>query len=91
MGLIKRVYEISTSKQEFGPLKTKPVKIALQDNAQPYAVATARQVPVPLLNAAKLDRMEANDIIEAVTEPTEWCAPMVPVPKRMERHASVLT
>lgn len=25
--------------------------------------------------------MEANDIIKAVTEPTEWCAPMVPVLK----------
>lgn len=30
----------------------------------------------------ELDRIEANDIIEAVTEPTEWCAPLVPVPKR---------
>lgn len=78
------MYEISTSEQEFWLLKTQPVKIALQDNAQPYAVATARRVPIPLLNAVKeeLDRMEASDIIKAVTEPTEWCAPMVPVPKK---------
>ncbi|XP_051816865.1 uncharacterized protein K02A2.6-like [Acanthochromis polyacanthus] len=83
MGLVKRVYEIN-SEQEFGLLKTQPVKIVLQDNAQPYAVCTARRVPIPLLAAVKeeLGRMEANDIIEAVTEPTEWCAPMVPVPKK---------
>lgn len=41
-GLIKPVYEIRTSEQEFGPLKTQPVKMTLQDNTQPYAVATVR-------------------------------------------------
>lgn len=84
MELIKRAYEISTSEQEFGLLKTQPVKIALQDNAQPYAVATVRRVPIPLFNAVKekLDQMEASDLIEAVTEPTEWCTPMVLVLKK---------
>ncbi|XP_047224324.1 uncharacterized protein LOC124870013 [Girardinichthys multiradiatus] len=33
----------------------------------------------------ELDRMEANDTVEAVTKPTEWCAPMVPVPKKNEK------
>lgn len=83
MGLVRRVYEIS-SDQEFGLLKTQPVKIVLQEDAQPYAVCTARRVPIPLLSAVKeeLERMVANDIIETVTEPTEWCAAMVPVPKK---------
>lgn len=84
MGLVKRVHEVHSSEQKFGLLKTQPVKIVLQDNAQPYAVCTARRVPIPLLGAVKeeLARMEANNIIEAVTDPTEWCAPMVPVPKK---------
>lgn len=84
MGLVKRVYGVHSNEQEFGLLKTQSVKIVLQDNAQPYAVCTARRVPIPLLEAVKeeLAWMEANDIIEAMTEPTEWCAPMVPVPKK---------
>lgn len=84
MGLVRRVYEVSSNKQEFGLLKTQPVKTVLQNNAQPYAVYTARRVPIPLLSAVKeeLDHMEANGIVESVTEPTEWCAPMVPVPKK---------
>lgn len=26
--------------------------------------------------------MEENEVIEPVTDPTDWCAPMVPVPKQ---------
>lgn len=79
MGLIKPVYEICTSEQEFGLLKTQPMKIGLQENVQPYAVAIARRVPIPLLKAVKeeLDKMEANNIIEAVTQTTEWCLTVV--------------
>jgi len=40
---------------------------------------------------SKVGRMEANNIIEAVTEPTEWCAPMVLSEKSLEKHASVST
>ena len=31
---------------------------------------------------AELRCMEDNGIIERVTEPTEWCAPVVPVMRR---------
>ena len=48
MGLVKRVYEVSGI-GEFGLLNTQPVKIVLQDNAQPYAVHTAHRVPIPLM------------------------------------------
>ncbi|KAL6477057.1 hypothetical protein MHYP_G00155560 [Metynnis hypsauchen] len=84
MGLVKRVLQVSNAAGEFGLLKTQPVKIVLQENAQPYAVHTARRIPIPLLKPVKeeLERMEANDIIQKVTEPTEWCAPMVPAPKK---------
>ena len=30
----------------------------------------------------ELDRMEAKGVIEKVTEPKEWCAPIVPAPKK---------
>ncbi|KAI4884911.1 hypothetical protein NFI96_000924, partial [Prochilodus magdalenae] len=84
MGLVKRVRQVSDTGEEFGLLKTQPVKIMLQENAQPYAVHTARRIPIPLLKPVKeeLERMEANDIIQKVTEPTEWYAPMVPAPKK---------
>ena len=31
---------------------------------------------------AELDRLEQEDIIVKVTEPTDWCAPIVPVSKK---------
>uniref|UniRef100_A0A3B1ITQ0 Gypsy retrotransposon integrase-like protein 1 n=1 Tax=Astyanax mexicanus TaxID=7994 RepID=A0A3B1ITQ0_ASTMX len=90
MNLVKRVNELVCSKGhsqafgEHGTLKTEPVRIQLKDNAKPFAVHTARRVPFPLLQKVKeeLQRMERNGIIERVTQPTDWCAPMVPVLKK---------
>ncbi|KAA8578257.1 hypothetical protein FQN60_018737, partial [Etheostoma spectabile] len=84
MGLVKRVEEVHKAFGEHGILKTEPVKILLRDNAEPYTVHTARRVPLPLLQKVKeeLKRMEENEVIEPVTEPTDWCAPMVPVPRK---------
>ena len=67
-----------------GLLKIKPVKVCLRDDAVPYSVNTARRVSAPLLPKVKaeLERMVKCGVIEEVTEPMEWCAPMVPVPKR---------
>ncbi|KAI4885248.1 hypothetical protein NFI96_018850, partial [Prochilodus magdalenae] len=78
--LIKRIDEISSG---LGTLKGEPVKITLKDGAQPYSIATPRRVPIPLLTKVEeeLKRMEMIGIIEKVTEPTEWCAPMVAVVK----------
>lgn len=82
MGLIKCIDEVYAF-QGLGTLKGEPVKITLKDGAQPYSVATPRRVPIPLLPKVEeeLERMESMGIIEKVTEPTEWCAPMVPVAK----------
>ena len=79
--LIKRIDEISSG---LGTLKGEPVKITLKDGAQPYSIATPRRVPIPLLPKVEeeLKRMEMIGIIEKVTEPTEWCAPMVAVMKK---------
>uniref|UniRef100_A0AAV2MQB9 Retrotransposon gag domain-containing protein n=1 Tax=Knipowitschia caucasica TaxID=637954 RepID=A0AAV2MQB9_KNICA len=49
-----------------GLLDTEPVKIVLQEGAQPYAVHTARRIPLPLVPLVKkeLHRMESEGIIE---------------------------
>lgn len=66
---------------EHGTLKTEPVKFLVKDDAQPYAVHTARRVPLPMLQKVKeeLQRIESNGVIEQVTQPTDWRAPVVPV------------
>uniref|UniRef100_A0AAV2J699 Uncharacterized protein n=1 Tax=Knipowitschia caucasica TaxID=637954 RepID=A0AAV2J699_KNICA len=67
-----------------GLLNCEPVKIELTEEAVPYSVNTPRRVPFPLLPKVEkeLKRMLTLNIIEEVTEPTDWCAPMVPAPKR---------
>ena len=83
LGLIKRIDEISTF-SGLGTLKGEPVRITLKDGAQPYSIVTPRRVPIPLLPRVEeeLKRMESLGIIEKVTDPTERCAPMVPVIKK---------
>ena len=58
-------------------------KIELQANAEPFAVQYPRRVAVLLLPKVKkeLDRLETLGVIKRVTERTEWCAPIVVVPK----------
>ncbi|CAB4017360.1 Retrovirus-related Pol poly from transposon [Paramuricea clavata] len=86
MGLVKRVHEITDHSVfgDIGLLKCESVKIHLHDNAKPYSVSTPRRISFPLLPLveAELKRMKDEGIIEEVTEPTEWCAPIVPIPKK---------
>ena len=99
LNLVRRVDEtlrkgaqISTGAYgEHGTLDTEPVKIQLKRDAQPYAVYAARRVPLPMLSKVKeeLERMERNGVIEKVTQPTEWCAPMVPVLKKATGKARI--
>ena len=58
--------------------------IKLRADAKPHAIYTPRNVPLPLRAAVKteLERMEHLGVIRKVSEPTEWCAPMVVVPKK---------
>ena len=69
---------------ECGMLKTDPVKIRLKEDVIPCHVNTPRSIPLPLMSsvAQELQRMENADVIEKVTEPTEWCSPLVVVHKK---------
>ena len=55
-------------------------KIKLQEGA---TLTTPRQVPIPLMKPvkAKLEHMKKLGVISGVSEPTDWCAGMVVVPK----------
>ena len=86
MGFIARIDDIDNNEifGDIGLVKCKPVKITLQSNVEPYSVNTSRRIPIPLLEATKLElaRMQENGIIRPVTEPTDWCAAVVPVVKK---------
>ena len=58
-------------------------KIELTENAEPYAIFVPRPVHFPLMEKTKqeLDRMLQLGVIEEASGPTEWCSPMVVVPK----------
>lgn len=96
MGLVARVNAISSDLTnnvfgEIGLLDCEPVNIELTEDAVPYSVSTPRRVPFPLLPKfeKELKRMLSLGIIEEVTEPTDWCAPMVPTPKRNKEEVRV--
>ncbi|MCG8045737.1 MAG: reverse transcriptase domain-containing protein, partial [Candidatus Thiodiazotropha endolucinida] len=84
LNLVRRIEEINDGVfGSIGLLNCEPVAIELKPDAKPYSITTPRRVPFPLMPKVEkeLNRMLADDIIERVTEPTDWCAPMVVVPK----------
>ena len=77
MGLVLRVEETTAGVfGDIGLMNCEPVKIEFTDNAEPYRVSTARKVRPKVKE--ELDHL-LERIIEEVTEPNDWCAPMVPV------------
>ncbi|XP_036001498.1 uncharacterized protein K02A2.6-like [Fundulus heteroclitus] len=65
--------------------------IVLKPGAQPFSVSTPRRISLPLLPKVKeeLNRMEQQGVISKVEQPTEWCAPMVVVPKRTSERVRI--
>ena len=68
-------------------------KINLLENSTPFTLTTPRKVPLPLLSKPKqeIGRMLEMGMIKRVDEPTDWCAPMVVVPKQDNKSGYVLT
>ncbi|UYV63592.1 K02A2.6-like, partial [Cordylochernes scorpioides] len=60
-------------------LLEQPCHIKLKEGAKPFSIPVPRRVPLPLMPKLKeqLDAMVAQEVIEPVDEPTEWCAPIV--------------
>ena len=65
-------------------MKGEPFTIKLKEGARPFCCNHVRRVAEPLKDKlkAELDDLEAQGIIEPVTEPTEWCAPITVQPKK---------
>ena len=58
-------------------------KIRMKKHAKPCSIATPRRLPLPMRQKVQeeLMRMEEEDVIPLVKNPTEWCAPIVVEPK----------
>ena len=59
--------------------------IAPTDDAQPFCVKAPRAIPFAYRDKlkAELELLQEQGIIAPVTEPTEWCAPIVVAPKKI--------
>lgn len=66
------------------PMVGPPMRIHLRDDAQPFAIHTPRQIPLAYQDDVKqeLHSMEAQGIIAPAGDaPSQWCHPLVAVPK----------
>ena len=84
MGLISLNLHETIRVKPLNIIKGRSVHIKLSEDNTPYNVPAPRRVPFPLIPKlqAKIDRMLETDVIMPVTEPTDWCAPIVVAPKR---------
>lgn len=66
------------------PQNCPPLTIELQNNATPTGRTGMRKIPLAYrdLVKGKIDKLDGMHLIEKVTTPTEWCHPLVVVPKK---------
>ena len=82
--LLSDFADVFSESDELKPMRGDPMKIHVREDAVPFALTTARQVPFALREQVKeeIDKMLAKGIIERVGDvATEWCHPMVAVRK----------
>ena len=68
-----------------GLIKHQEYDIKPTPNVSPFAITVPRQVPIPLRKESETQRNATNETqwsISRVEDSTEWCAPMVVMPKR---------
>lgn len=70
-----------------GQIRTMPGEkfhISLTENARPFCVTTPRTISFAYRDKLKqeIDLLVSQEIIAPVTEPTEWCAPIMVAPKK---------
>ena len=65
-------------------MKGERFKIHLKEEAKQFCVTVPRTIPYAYRDKVQqeLHTLESQGIIQPVTEPTEWCAPIVVAPKR---------
>ena len=58
--------------------------ISLIEGAEPFCVKAPRSIPFAYRERLKkeLDLLQQQGIITPVSTPTEWCAPIVVIPKK---------
>ena len=93
LGIVKFVGNIEIDQElfGFGHWNTEPVKFSLMENTKPYAVTTARNIAIPLIEPVKeaLKIMEKDKIIEKINHPTDWVSPMIPVRKENSKKVRI--
>ena len=79
--------EYPTLFKGLGQMKGQEYDIKLTENATPFPINVPRQVPIHLhqKTALELQRMERNNVISRIDEPTKWCAAMIITPKSNEK------
>ena len=84
----KSVFDVT---KELKPMVGNPMRIILSEDAIPYTLTAPRNIPYAWREQIKtqLDEMVKKKIIKEVKEPTTWCHPMVPVPKRNSTEVRV--
>ena len=69
------------------------MSIALQDDAIPICVTTARRVPKRYEPESKrtIQELIERQVIAPVDEPTTWCSPVFFIPKADGKHVHLVT
>ena len=82
--LLREYSDVFTQEGKLREMIGRPMKISLQDDAQPFSLLAPRQIPFAYRQLVKeeLNKQVAAGVIQPVIEATDWVHPLVVVPKR---------